>query len=56
MITQDEIITRFLEQSADYFGLSPAVSYQASESESVTVPGFMLCNTAHHQGQTLGVI
>jgi hypothetical protein len=56
MITQDEIITRFLEQSASYFGLSPAVSNETAESESVTVPEYILCNTAQHQGQTLGVI
>jgi hypothetical protein len=56
MITQDEIITRFLEQSAHYFGLSPVVSIDTSESESVTVPEYILCNTAQHQGQTLGVI
>ena len=56
MITQDEIITRFLEQSASYFGLGPAVSNEAAESESVTVPEYMLCNSADSHGQTLGVI
>ncbi len=55
MITQDEIITRFLEQSAEYFGLSPAVSNETAESKTITVPEYMLCNTAH-QGQTLGAI
>jgi hypothetical protein len=56
MITQDEIITRFLEQSAEYFGLGTAVLNETAESETITVPGYMLCNTAHHQRQTLGVI
>jgi len=52
MITQDKIITRFLEQSAEYLGLNSAATSGATEGGTVTLPGYFLNYTACGQEQT----
>lgn len=49
MNNQNKIITRFLEQSAHYFGLEQVMAVDTGGPDSVMVPDYLLCESAYQQ-------